>query len=94
MVRQIDPERLLDAAKDIEDLDLRGVNINYLLKSGWGSLDSRSLRAMEDLISPERFARILSAYPDSDSPIHGDPIALVGSRLMELVTAAAVDDSE
>jgi hypothetical protein len=65
MVRQIDPERLLDAVKDVEGLDLTDVNIEYLLKSRWDSLDSRSLRAMEDLIRPEPFTQILQAYKDS-----------------------------
>jgi hypothetical protein len=61
IVRQIDPQCLSDAVKDVEGLDLTGVNVHSRLDS----LDARSLAAIEILISPGPFTRILQAYKTS-----------------------------
>jgi hypothetical protein len=89
MVRQIDPQRLLDAVKDVDGLDLKGVNVH----SKWDRLDARSIAAIETLISPGPFAPILNAYADSDFSIHREPSAFIASRFISGFAAVAVDDS-
>jgi hypothetical protein len=68
MVRRIKGRHLLHLVQDVEGLDLGGVDVNRL-SSRWESLDARSLGAMERLIEPRPFARILDAYTDEDVDI-------------------------
>jgi hypothetical protein len=63
LVRQVELGRLKGVVQGVPDLDLEGVDVDRL-KSRWETLDDRSLAAIERLIEPEPFARILKTYVD------------------------------
>jgi hypothetical protein len=61
LVRQVELGRLKGVVQGVPGLDLAGVDVDRL-KSKWETLDDRRLAAIERLIEPEPFVRILKAY--------------------------------
>jgi hypothetical protein len=69
IVRQIEPDRLLDVLRNTRGLDLTGVDVEHIGSSGFlqssQAPSQRTLTAVDRLIQPDLFVLLLDAYEDS-----------------------------
>jgi hypothetical protein len=68
IVRQIEPERILDVLHSTKDLDLKGVDVKHIGSSDFlqrsHAPSQRTLTAVNRLIQPDLFVLLLGAYED------------------------------